>query len=83
MQKEEYNEGYDFEQFSSSDSLQFSDSSQDQYEIPLGINEDFKKIEDNDELKMINKEDVTEKPENNKIANEEFKKKGNQEKNEV
>ena len=70
MRKGEYNEGYDFEQFSSSDSDQSSDLNQVQYKTPLGINE---------ELKKIKEEVVTKKLENNKITKEEFKKKENQE----
>ena len=83
MQKRKYNDSFDFEQYSNSDSVQFSDSNQVLYKIQLDINKEFKKIEKNIDLKKTNKEVVSKKPEKNKITNEEFKTKENQEKIEV
>ena len=83
VQKRKYNDSFDFEQYSNSDSVQFSDSNQVLYKIQLDINKEFKKIEKNIDLKKTNKEVVSKKPEKNKITNEEFKTKENQEKIEV
>ena len=69
MQKGEYNDGFDFEQFSNSDSEQSSDLNQDHNEILSDTLEELNEIKKDQDLKKIKEEVDTKKPENYKITN--------------
>ena len=69
MQKGEYNNGYDFQKFSSFDFVQSSDLNQDHNEILSDTLEELNEIKKDQDLKKIKEEVDTKKPENYKITN--------------